>query len=91
MSELKPCPFCGGNVKAVKSIFSNGFVYVCNNKSCGADVMFFAGDNKDRTKNDALWSRRSIDIDELLAIADKCDAADVDTDWAKRIRKVVGA
>ena len=31
-------------------------------------------------------------IDELLGVADECDAADVDgvTDWAARIRKAVG-
>lgn len=31
-----------------------------------------------------------IDCVELLAVADECDAADVDTDWAERIRKAVG-
>lgn len=36
--------------------------------------------------------KRKVDLDELLAVADKCDAADVDgvTDWAARIRKAVG-
>lgn len=36
--------------------------------------------------------KRKVDLDELLAIADECDAADVDgsTDWAERIRKAVG-
>lgn len=34
--------------------------------------------------------KRKVDIDELLAVADECDAADVDTDWAARIRKAVG-
>lgn len=38
----------------------------------------------------AMWNARAIDRDELLAVADECDAADVDTDWAARIRKVVG-
>nr|DAG29379.1 MAG TPA: restriction alleviation protein [Caudoviricetes sp.] len=31
-----------------------------------------------------------IDCVELLAVADECDASDVDTDWAERIRKAVG-
>lgn len=35
--------------------------------------------------------KRAIDLDELLAVADECDATDVDTDWAERIRKAVGA
>lgn len=89
--KLKPCPFCGGAVRVRKNPLSGGATYMCNNKSCGADVMFFAGDNKGRTENDALWNRRAIDSDELLAVADECDAADVDTDWAERIRKAVGA
>ena len=40
----------------------------------------------------AMWNARAIDRDELLSVADECDAADVDgvTDWAARIRKAVG-
>lgn len=36
--------------------------------------------------------KRKVDLDELLGVADECDAADVDgvTDWAARIRKAVG-
>lgn len=34
--------------------------------------------------------KRKVDLDELLAVADECDASDVDTDWAERIRKAVG-
>ena len=36
--------------------------------------------------------KRKVDLDELLRVADECDAADVDgvTDWAARIRKAVG-
>lgn len=36
--------------------------------------------------------KRKVDLDELLAVADECDAAGVDgvTDWAARIRKAVG-
>lgn len=36
--------------------------------------------------------KRKVDLDELLAVADECGAADVDgvTDWAARIRKAVG-
>ncbi len=33
--------------------------------------------------------KRKVDLDELLAVADECDTADVDTDWAARIRKAV--
>lgn len=34
--------------------------------------------------------KEKADRAELLNIADECDAADVDTDWAERIRKAVG-
>lgn len=36
--------------------------------------------------------KRKVDLDELLAVADECDEADVDgvSDWAARIRKAVG-
>lgn len=36
-----------------------------------------------------LMPKRKVDLDELLRVADECDAADVDgvTDWAARIRK----
>lgn len=39
-----------------------------------------------------LMPKRKVDLDELLRVADECDAADVDgvTDWAARIRKAVG-
>lgn len=47
-------------------------------------------DNFEETIDDAAIVARAIDRDELLAVADECDAADVDTDWAARIRKAVG-
>ena len=36
--------------------------------------------------------KRKVDLDELLAVADECDAADADgsCDWSERIRKAVG-
>lgn len=39
-----------------------------------------------------LMPKRKVDLDELLRVADECDAADVDgvIDWAARIRKAVG-
>lgn len=38
-----------------------------------------------------LMPKRKVDLDELLRVADECDAADVDgvTDWAARIRKAM--
>ncbi len=39
-----------------------------------------------------LMPKRKVDLDELLRVADECDAADVGgvTDWTARIRKAVG-
>lgn len=36
--------------------------------------------------------KRKVDLDEILAVADECDVADVEgvSDWAARIRKAVG-
>ena len=41
---------------------------------------------------DGALTPYATETDELLAVADECDAADVDgvTDWAARIRKAVG-
>ena len=39
-----------------------------------------------------LMSKRKVDLDDLLKVADECERADVDgvIDWAERIRKAVG-
>ena len=42
MSELKPCPFCGGKAEVKKSMFGNNLGYAliaC--KSCGASSKDF--------------------------------------------------
>ena len=62
MSELKSCPFCGSRVNVWTNVLGCGTVaYVCDNKSCGADVMFFAGDKKGEAENNTLWNYRAID------------------------------
>lgn len=40
-----------------------------------------------------LMPKRKVDLDELLAVADECDRADIDgvADWAARIRKAVAS
>ena len=118
MTELKPCPFCGGEAKLV-NMWNCLFHIVC--RSCGAtigEVKNHPNDFRTRDEVIAAWNRRTaekvpvanitideeqlqrmvdeavntiIDCVELLAVADECDAADVDTDWAQRIRKAVGA
>ena len=83
--KLKPCPFCGGDrVYGTKA--RNG-VYRVECWCCGASVEPVYGIEK------AIkwWNTRAIDRDELLKVADECDAADMDTDWAQRIREAVGA
>lgn len=103
MSELKPCPFCGSEAEAV---YYNGALTICcpacnkywdlEGKRPGerwaADFGFYGWGEEDDGAVIAAWNRRAIDIDELLAVADECDDADVDgiSDWAERIRKAVG-
>jgi len=61
MTELKPCPFCGGKVEYM-TIFSGMKMFYCKNyNTCGAVVSF---DNPacnmggDKEKTDA-WNRRA--------------------------------
>ena len=89
MSELKPCPFCGGEAKLVR----NWNLYYIMCRSCVAiigEVKEHPNDFRTRDEVIAAWNRRAIDRDELLAVADECDAAG-GTVWAERIRKAVGA
>lgn len=74
MSELKPCPFCGGRANVWTNVFGRGtVVYACDNKSCGAEVRFFTGDNKGEAENNELWNRRAIDRDELLNVSEELE------------------
>ena len=55
MSELKTCPFCGCRVNAWTNVLGHGtVVYECSNESCGAGVVFFAGDKKGEAENNML-------------------------------------
>ena len=53
MNELKPCPFCGHNVRMIKGWVKGTNTIVCMNPDCGADVMFFGAD-----KNESLFIKR---------------------------------
>lgn len=57
MDELKPCPFCGGNVKMIRGFVKGTNTIVCLNPDCGADVMFF-GAEKDKAKFIKRWNTR---------------------------------
>lgn len=71
MSELKSCPFCGSRVNIWTNVFGRGTVaYVCDNKACGADVMFFAGDKKGEAENNGLWNCRVIDYPTCTIVSE---------------------
>ena len=57
MSDLKPCPFCGGEAEAIKAhhIFENPYVVICSNEKCRASLGMFS-----KTKEEAIeaWNRR---------------------------------
>lgn len=104
MSELKPCPFCGGESVYVEQIGSEGYFNVCC-RNCLANVPLSGS----RETAVAAWNCRSIDQDELLKIAEELemdyfDGSDgyrpctisveemleFDREMAARIRKAVG-
>lgn len=128
MTELKPCPFCGSEAKAVHY---DGALTICcpacsknwdlegerPGERWAADFEFVGWSEEDDDAVIAAWNRRPaakelvanivideeqlrrmcdeavstiIDCVELLAVADECDAAGMDTDWAQRIREAVG-
>ena len=44
MTELKPCPFCGGKIKKVISPLMNTVMFVCD--KCGTDVCFYGAEHE---------------------------------------------
>lgn len=59
--RLKACPFCGAPVRMRRAPIAGGFCFLCDNKGCGADVMFFAGDRRPKDVSVACWNRRDGD------------------------------
>ena len=59
MKELKPCPFCGCEVKKIIASLTGTVMFICDN--CGADVCFF-GAEKDKKATNA-WNRRFGDVE----------------------------
>lgn len=64
MTKLKPCPFCGKNVK-LKHYKANGdewWYIVCNHCMISVDPLFW---NDTRTKEEVIeiWNRRAVHED----------------------------
>ncbi len=57
-NKLKPCPFCGANVRKVKGMM-NVTMFACDN--CGADVCFYGKEKEDKAIE--AWNRRVKDVD----------------------------
>ena len=58
MAELKPCPFCGGEVKIIPEQVDARTVaynFVCQNGDCCANVYF---DYSDREESIEAWNTR---------------------------------
>ena len=102
MSELLPCPFCGGEARVERDSFGGLFYMGCLNDEC----MGFIGLGW-TYKNIESWNRRADECDreELLALAEEIDANGdallADTPllvgsvglmrcYAERIRKALG-
>ena len=59
-TELKCCPFCGGKARLVRAPMFGTCAFICGNKDCGADVMFY-GAEADTKKAKERWNRRQND------------------------------
>ena len=81
MSELKPCPFCGGEAKLVNT-WNCLCQIIC--RSCGAtigEVKKHPNDFRTRDEVIAAWNRRAIDRDELLEVAESLEKPWPDDKW----------
>lgn len=56
MTEIKPCPFCGGKVSLHKGLVKGTNTMICY--ICGADVMFYGADH-DVHKFIRKWNSRA--------------------------------
>lgn len=55
MPKLKPCPFCGGEVKIFTAPIKGTQMFICH--KCGADVSFFGVEHQ--PKATIAWNRRA--------------------------------
>ena len=59
---LKPCPFCGSEVKIRIAPLMGTVMFVC--KNCGADVCFYGGEYQPEANEH--WNRRAKDEEESM-------------------------
>ena len=66
MSELKKCPFCGGEAKLMASAFLSHDAFVMC-KSCGAKTLIHSSASRDDAKMNAIksWNTR-IPVDDVV-------------------------
>lgn len=57
MEKLKPCPFCGGNVKKQKGPVAGIIMFLC--EKCGAVVCFHGAEGDQKATK--AWNRRDRD------------------------------
>lgn len=55
MTELKPCPFCGGKVKRFIAPLRETVMIIC--ETCGADVCFYGAEHEPKATK--AWNRRA--------------------------------
>lgn len=55
MTELKPCPFCGGKIEKVNAPMMNTVMFVCH--KCGADVCFYGAEHEPNATK--AWNSRA--------------------------------
>lgn len=79
MSELKPCPFCGGEpvFHEASQISETWFVASVNCRSCCAQVVSRGMETKTAEMANesaiAAWNKRVIDRDELLEVVESLE------------------
>lgn len=54
MTELKPCPFCGGKIEKVNAPMMNTVMFVCH--KCGAYVCFYGAEHEPKASK--AWNKR---------------------------------
>ena len=59
-TKLKPCPFCGGEIRKFIGPLKNTVMFVCD--KCGADVCFYGGEYEPKATE--KWNKRIYEEDK---------------------------